>query len=524
MVDSDATNNPNRIAGPVIEEQGRALMQAVPDLVFLLGLDGTYIDIFSAADEDLFVPREQLIGRTALDVLPAPVGKDCMDAIRSLQSPRDVSSFSYELLIDGKPRWFEGRVSLCGTDSVIVLVRDFTEQRLAERDLRDANNALRRRALQLQRLEQELTQVEQRERQRMAHVLHDNLQQLLVGAKFNASILAHRAAVDADRDNANVIIEVLDEAIRQSQMLTVELCPPILYEGSFTQSLEWIKKHVARLHGLHVKVSMETSSDINLNESVRFTIFNAIRELLLNVVKHAGVMEAFIAISTPSPDLIAVRVGDDGQGFSPEKIAQAEENGETGGFGLFTLRERVSWLGGSVAVKSQAGCGCTVTLTLPLLQADEERAAVSDEAGSGSLVSSQKPLKSKNSQVRVEGTIRVVLADDHAVLREGLVRILLQDPSFSVVGEASDGETAVEMALKLRPDVVLMDVMMPGIGGAEATKLIKKSAPDVQVIALSMYEENERGEEMYAAGATDYITKSQAAFTIAHAIRSCVKK
>lgn len=98
---------------PVIEEQGRALMQAVPDLVFLLGLDGRYIDIFSAADEDLFLPREQLIGRTVLEVLPPPVGEDCMAAIGALSSPKDVSSFSYELQIGGSPRWFEGS-GACG--------------------------------------------------------------------------------------------------------------------------------------------------------------------------------------------------------------------------------------------------------------------------------------------------------------------------------------------------------------------------------------------------------------------------
>lgn len=86
---------------PIIEEKGLALMQAVPDLVFLLGLEDSYIDIFSAADEDLFLPREQLSGRSVLEVLPSPVGEGCMAALGNLTSPRDVSSFSYELLIGG---------------------------------------------------------------------------------------------------------------------------------------------------------------------------------------------------------------------------------------------------------------------------------------------------------------------------------------------------------------------------------------------------------------------------------------
>lgn len=519
MAESYTGNQPDQREVLVLEEQARALMQAVPDLVFLLGIDGSYIDIFSAAAEDLFVPREQLIGRTVLDVLPPPIGEDCMDAIRKLTSPRDVNSFSYELPINGQPRWFEGRVALCGTDTVIVLVRDFTEQRLAELNLRDANSALRRRAQQLQRLEQELTRVEQRERRRMAHMLHDNLQQLLVGAKFGVSILADHVTEDEDRDCAKEVIEVLNEAIHQSRMLTADLCPPILYEGSLVQSLEWIRNHVARLHGLDVNVSIDkTCSNSELTDSVRFTIFNAIQELLLNIVKHADVTKASISVSTISPDRITVIVCDDGQGFSPSMIEQTDN--DAGGFGLFTLQERVSWLGGSVDIKSQPGAGCTVTLSLPVEDKTDlpDRSSVAISTSKSS--TAPEPSTPTTYRVRGEGAIRVLLADDHAVLREGLIRILLQDSSFSIVGEASDGKAAVELAAKLTPDVVLIDVMMPGIGGAEATRIIRQANPSIKVIALSMYEERERGAEMREAGAIDYITKNQAAFTVADAIRS----
>ncbi|MDD9302840.1 MAG: PAS domain-containing protein [Desulfobacter sp.] len=245
---------------PVIEEQSGALMQAVPDLVFLLGLDGRYIDIFSAAEEDLFLPREDLIGKTVMEVLPPPIGQDCMSAISKLRSTNDVNSFSYELLIDKKSRWFEGRVALCGKDTVIVLVRDFTDQRIAENELRNANKALHLRARQFEKMEQALTQVEQRERQRMASMLHDNLQQHLAGAKFTFSLVEENITDDENKKFARKGIEILSEAIDQAQMLTMDLCPPILYEGTLKQSLNWIKNHVARLHGLAVHFSIGTSS------------------------------------------------------------------------------------------------------------------------------------------------------------------------------------------------------------------------------------------------------------------------
>jgi len=493
-------------------------MQAVPDLVFLLGLDGTYIDIFSAASEDLFLPREKLVGLTVLEVLPPPVGEDCMDAIRKLKTPSDVSSFSYELPIDGKPRWFEGRVALCGADTVIVLVRDFTDQRLSERDLREANLALKRQNEQLRRLEQELTRVEQRERQRMAHMLHDNLQQLLVGAKLNVSTLASRITSADDSESARMVVEALDEAIRQSQLLATDLCPPILYEGSLEQSLQWIQNHAEQLYGLDVIVLNDTNRTIELQEPIRFTIFNAIQELLLNVVKHAGVSEAIISVSNQPTDIITVAVRDEGKGLEPTAVEPVD--GDFGGFGLFNLQERVSWLGGSVEVESQPGHGCSVTFYLPV-EDEEEHPIRSNEKSPHDQLSELKSLKSGTYSPRGKGPIRVLLADDHAVLREGLIRTLLQDPSISIVGEASDGETAISLANNVKPDVILMDVMMPGMGGAEATRIIKQTNPDIQIIALSMYEEHERGPEMKAAGASAFITKKNAASTVAEAIRSC---
>lgn len=503
-----------------IEEQGRALLQAVPDLVFLLGLDGTYIDIFSAPDEDLFLAREELIGKTVLEVLPSPVGEDCMKAIGELQSHQDVSSFSYELLIDNNPRWFEGRVTLCDEDSVVILVRDFTEQRLAERNLHNANEALRRRARQLQRLEQELTRVEQRERKRMAQVIHDNLQQLLVGAKFNASIIARRTSDAEDRESAEDMIQLLDEAIQQSRLLTADLYHPILYEGAVTQSLEWIKNQASRLLGLDVDLSIFVSEDgLEWNDTIRFTLFSAIQELLLNVAKHAGVTKAEVIISTLKTDYIMVRVSDCGQGFISS--TSLEEQGDEKGFGLFRMQERITWLGGELSIESCPGEGCTVVIIIPV----KERNINYDQAYTASdTVAFSEELFVKPYNIRGKGSIRVLLVDDHEVLREGMARILLQDSSFSVVGEASDGETAVQLAALLKPDVILMDVMMPGIGGAEATRLIRKANPEIQVIALSIYEEHERGDEMRSAGAAVYLSKSRAALEIADAIRACYRK
>jgi DNA-binding NarL/FixJ family response regulator len=119
--------------------------------------------------------------------------------------------------------------------------------------------------------------------------------------------------------------------------------------------------------------------------------------------------------------------------------------------------------------------------------------------------------------------IRLLLADDHTILRQGMAQFLGQEPDIEIVGEASDGEAAVQLAAKLQPDIVVMDLEMPKMTGLEATRRIRRDLPQVGVIALSMYEERERADAMLAAGASMYLTKTGPAQELIAAIRSCMK-
>lgn len=119
--------------------------------------------------------------------------------------------------------------------------------------------------------------------------------------------------------------------------------------------------------------------------------------------------------------------------------------------------------------------------------------------------------------------IRLLLAEDHNILRQGMARLLEQEPDLEVVGEAADGLAAVRLAMKLHPDVVLMDLGLPRLDGVEATRAIHSSLPEVRVIGLSMYEEKERAQSMMKAGASVYLTKTGTAERLIDAIRDCVK-
>ncbi|HEY3109005.1 MAG TPA: response regulator transcription factor [Chloroflexota bacterium] len=116
--------------------------------------------------------------------------------------------------------------------------------------------------------------------------------------------------------------------------------------------------------------------------------------------------------------------------------------------------------------------------------------------------------------------IRVLLADDHTLVREGIRMCLEAIGEIAVVGEAADGKEAVELALSLEPDVVLMDISMPILSGIEATAQIKKSRPTIQVVGLSMYDNEEYVTRLLQAGASGYVLKRSAATELAAAVRA----
>lgn len=117
-------------------------------------------------------------------------------------------------------------------------------------------------------------------------------------------------------------------------------------------------------------------------------------------------------------------------------------------------------------------------------------------------------------------TIRVVLADDHTVVREGLEQILNGEPDMEVVGQVSDGESAVRAVQELQPDVAVLDVAMPGLGGIGAALRIREACPTTQIVMLSMLDDQEHVSRAMLAGARGYILKECAGSELVKAIRA----
>jgi DNA-binding NarL/FixJ family response regulator len=115
--------------------------------------------------------------------------------------------------------------------------------------------------------------------------------------------------------------------------------------------------------------------------------------------------------------------------------------------------------------------------------------------------------------------IKVLLADDHTVVRQGLRVLLEAEPDIAVVGEAANGREAVQLTKKLMPDVVVMDIAMPNLNGLEATRQIAKEVPTAKLLVLSSYNDDEYVHQITSAGATGYLLKQTAATELIKAVR-----
>ncbi len=400
------------------------------------------------------------------------------------------------------------------------------ELRTTTEELQIANEQLEQRVLertaQLRALAGQLTQSEERERRRIAKILHDHLQQLMVGARLRIEVLRTGKKALMVRKELRRIEKLLDESVEVSRGLSHELGSPVLHEAGLAAGLDWLARWMHKNHGLSVHVEADDAAE-PLDEDVKVLLYQSVRELLFNVVKHARVKRARLKMGLGEDDEVEIVVSDRGKGFESQPFNQGR--GTSAGFGLFSIRERLAWLGGRMEVESQPGQGSRFRLCAPL----HEQPARKVEGATRPAAAPAKPLQRSKSRPasrpaprRRKGRIRVLLADDHAILREGLARLLKEQPDLEVVGLATDGQEALDQAAKLQPDVVIMDVTMPRMDGVEATRQIRAAWPHIKVIGLTMHADDSPHDAMLAAGAVKSHVKSGPTQELISAIRAAV--
>jgi PAS domain S-box-containing protein len=411
-----------------------------------------------------------------------------------------------------RPTFTEDEVALMKAvcDHVAVAM----QRLLAKKELRRLNETLEQqvaertalaeaRAKQLQALAVEMIEAEERERRRIAVLLHEDLQQILAASRFQLQTVRRSLP---DQPILLNVERLLEDSISKSRTLSHELSPPVLHQSGLISALKSLTQQMSEQFGLYVR--LETGSERKFDHSsVKVFLYRAVQELLFNVTKHAGVKSAHVNLSG-SDGSLAITVSDQGRGFDPSAL---NSSGVKAGFGLITLRERARYIGGDLSIESAPGKGSRFTLTVPLSM---------DIIGEKQLVPEiEKPLHIQTIEAgyATKG-IRVLFADDHKVMRQGLISMLADRPDIQVVGEAANGREAIEKARQLKPDVVVMDIAMPEMDGVEATRRIKTEFPEVRIIGLSMYEDELLAKTMRQAGAEAFLSKTASSGELLKAI------
>lgn len=367
---------------------------------------------------------------------------------------------------------------------------------LAQRN-EDQNKIVLKKRAMLRELVSQLTVSEQRERKRLAAELHDYLAQMLVLGRLKIGQARHQMS-SIDLLKAPVIEElddILCKALVYIRTLMAELSPPVLHELGLPPALKWLAE---QMHPHNLTVEVQCSQEtVLLPEEQAILLYQSVRELLINVAKHAKTSHATVSLVVEGSDQLVITVQDDGCGFN---IGSAEAKSAGEHFGLLSVNERMEAMGGWLKADSVPGGGTTIRLGLPLKPSPNP-----ENTRAASALARVEP---RVTPIRKAPPVRsVLLADDHALVRQGLRAILDGYPDISIIGEAGNGLEAVTMAIELKPDVVLMDINMPGMDGIQATEQIKAVQPATVVVGLSVNQSTQVIEAMMAAGACGVMSK-----------------
>jgi len=487
-------------------ERFRLLVENITDYAFFsLDPSGRVVDWNVGAERLLGYSAEEVLQQNFAIFYP-PEDRKAGRPSAELRAARETGQCENEgwrLRKDGS-RFWANEVLIANRDEIgktigfTRITRDLTERREAEDALRMMNESLERRVRErtaaldsyqreLKLLALQLSRTEVQERHRLAADLHSNLAQLLALCEMKLASInpsSPREKTDKVVDNVRRYVE---QGIHYTRSLMSRLSPPVQRR----KHLAWAIKAVIdemRTHGLKVDLHDDCKPK-PLDPEVLGLVYQGVRELLFNVLKHARSERAKVSLHCVH-DWIEVRVRDYGVGFP----RSARLRNGAFGFGLQHLRERLGLLGGRLEILPNGLAGTHILLVVPRKK-DSARSRAARQA--------------KQATPPPQSSIRILVVDDNKLMREGLRKVLSEQPDLEIVGEAGSGEAAVLLARRLKPDVVLMDVNMLGMDGIEATRQISRRVRRASVIGFSIHEDKHTADAIKKAGACAYVTKQE---------------
>ena len=226
-----------------------------------------------------------------------------------------------------------------------------------------AEEEIRHSQARLRLLATELSLAEERERRTIASDLHDHIGQALAVIRARLRQMQGNAVFSGMEGDIEETLTLLDQTIQSTRTLTFEISPPVLYDLGLEPALSWLCQQFQQKHGLRVEMTSEGGGPA-VPDGIQITVFRSVQEFLLNAVKHARAAIVRVHLARRQ-DVLRVEVHDDGAGFDVPG-ASASMKGP-GGFGLFSIKERLKVLGGTLDISSSPGRGASFILSVPIV-------------------------------------------------------------------------------------------------------------------------------------------------------------
>jgi PAS domain S-box-containing protein len=337
------------------------ILQHIAEGVSLTNISNGTILYTNTAYERMFGYEPGELINKHVSVLNSPFEKDpaevANEIITSLKEHGTWSGEVHNVRTDGTTFWSYAHITTFDHNEYgnvwVTVQQDITNRKIAEREL-IANRE------KLAAMSMELSMTEERERRNIASDLHDHIAQALAMTKVRLGEVGKQAKGDSLAKLESIKTEV-DRIINSTRSLIFDLSPPVLYELGFKEAVEWVAEQVQKDHGIQVIV-LAGKQHAQIDQEIRVILFKAVRELLMNVIKHAKAATVEVIITDLEKN-IDVQVKDDGVGFDVSKIHGFIKKAS---FGILNLTERIKYIGGAVEFSSEPGQGTAVKITVPL--------------------------------------------------------------------------------------------------------------------------------------------------------------
>jgi two-component system, NarL family, sensor kinase len=400
------------------------------------------------------------------------------------------------------------RSSQFGMEALCAVATELTE-------LVETNEALRVTESSLRQLSGRLLQLQDEERRRIARDLHDTTGQKIAALSMSLDRVARlldskkperQEALDEGRD----IVRTIGEEIRTLSYL---LHPPLLDESGLGSAVRWYAEGFQKRSGIRLNVNI--SPDLGrLSTDVEMALFRVVQESLTNVHRYSGSPDAEINVVN-TPDAVKLEIIDHGKGIAVGSARVKAEGIATLGVGIPGMRERIRQFGGQLEVDFGRD-GTRVSASVPLKKAKVVPAIEESEV----VVASTNGNSSGDAVSISDTRRRILIADDHEVMRRGVRGLLESHDEWAVCGEAFEGREVVTKSRELRPDLIIMDINMPGLTGIDAAQQIRRENPSAKILFFSVHESAQTVREVVNAGAQGYVAKSRAGHDLVDAVRN----